>query len=442
MVSLDRLADYSGGTAPESHRTSLLGPQWAPKRFSQDIPCQERSQGETPPSFLRHNRTLRPSYMMTNSVANEFLYRGETTAISRFGRFIVAELFGPHRVLSTSSVAGGQTESVRYLVNHQSCEGKAHIARHGIITGHGAEHYHRFVCSEINLPPDEVALMGTAANMSYAVHCCKQFEDLIVNAVVTAGVQGNAARAGDPAAWHETENGWTKLNPHSGTINTLLHFNHPLTAAAQARAAVTMTEAKTVALLELAVPSLYSEELATGTGTDQFCIAAPLDSTRKAKEATSPHVKLGELIGRAVREATKEALRWQNGLEPSYTRGLFHALGRFRLTEDRAYETLSRLLSEADFALLKNNEKSVFFEPGVAAAAYAFAAVLDRIRYGTLPAGLAQESLRQQSVSMAVALSGKPLESNRYWSELHANESDPIDLVLQAIALGWKSKWT
>lgn len=34
---LDRLADYSGGTAPELHRTSLLGPQWAPKRFSQDI---------------------------------------------------------------------------------------------------------------------------------------------------------------------------------------------------------------------------------------------------------------------------------------------------------------------------------------------------------------------------------------------------------------------
>ncbi len=379
---------------------------------------------------------------MSSNDANESLHRNETAAISRFGRFIVAELLLPHRVLSTSSIVGGQTESVRYLVNHQSCEGKAHIARHGVITDNGADHYHRVVCSEIDLPPDEVALMGTAANMNYAVLRSEKFEDLEVVAVVTAGVQGNAARAGDPAVWHEREDGWSKLNPHHGTINTMLLFNCPLTPAAQARAVVTMTEAKTVALLELAAPSRYSDGLATGTGTDQFAVSAPLDPSRKPKEATSPHVKLGELIGVAVRDATKEALRWQNGLEPSYGRGLFHALGRFGLTEARAHESLPRLLSEADYQLLKDNDKSVFYEPGVAAAAYAFAAVLDRIRYGTLPTGLAQESLRQQAASMAAALAAKPHQWHAHWSELQTAEEDPIDLVLHAIALGWKSKWT
>ena len=379
---------------------------------------------------------------MSSNESNESLYRGEAAAIRRFGRFVAAELLVPHRVLSTSSVSGGQTESVRYLVNHQSCEGKAHVARHGVITGHGAEHYHGVVCAEINLPPDEVALMGTAANMNYAVLRSETFEDISVVALVTAGVQGNAARAGDPAVWHEREDGWSKLNPHNGTINTMLLFDWPLTPAAQARAVVTMTEAKTVALLELATPSLYSEGLATGTGTDQFCVAAPLDSSRKAKEATSPHVKLGELIGIAVRDATKEALRWQNGLEPSYGRGLFHALGRFGLSEARAHETLPRLLSEADCRLLQDNDKAVFYEPGVAAAAYAFAAVLDRMRYGTLPAGLAQESLRRQAASMAAALSAKPHQWHEYWSRLQGGEEDPIALVLHAIALGWKSKWT
>jgi hypothetical protein len=171
-------------------------------------------------------------------------------------------------------------------------------------------------------------------------------------------------------------------------------------------------------------------------------VAAPLDPARKAREATSPHVKLGELIGVAVRDATKEALRWQNGLEPSYGRGLFHALGRFGLSEARAHETLPRLLSEADYKLLKDNEKAVFYEPGVAAAAYAFAAVLDRIRYGTLPAGMAQESLRQQAASMAAALSAKPQQWPVYRSELQVAEADPIDLILRAVALGWKSKWT
>jgi hypothetical protein len=222
----------------------------------------------------------------------------------------------------------------------------------------------------------------------------------------------------------------------------LLLFNYPLTPAAQARAVVTMTEAKTVAMLELATPSLYSDGLATGTGTDQFCVAAPFDPSRKPKEATSPHVKLGELIGIAVRDATKEALRWQNGLEPSYGRGLFHALGRFGLSEARAHETLPRLLSEADYRLLKDNDKSVFYEPGVAAAAYAFAAVLDRIRYGTLPAGLAQESLCQQAASMAAALAAKPQQWPAYWSGLQDAEADAMDLILRAIALGWKSKWT
>ena len=33
-------------------------------------------------------------------------------------------------------------------------------------------------------------------------------------------------------------------------------------------------------------------------------------------------MKLGEIIGVAVRRATLEALRWQNGLEASYTRGV------------------------------------------------------------------------------------------------------------------------
>lgn len=379
---------------------------------------------------------------MTANDAQEVLYRGETAEIRRSGRFLVAELLVPHRVLSTSSIAGGQSDSVRCLVNHQSCEGKAHMARHAVITEHGVEHYHRVACREIGLPAEEVALMGTAANMSYAALRIGSFEDLAVVAVVTAGVQGNAVRAGDPAVWHEHEDGWSKLNPHNGTINTMLLFNCPLTAAAQARAVVTMTEAKTAALLELATPSLYSDGLATGTGTDQFCVAAPLDPSRKPKEATSPHVKLGELIGVAVRDATKEALRWQNGLEPSYARGLFHALGRFGLTEARARKTLPGLLPEADYQLLQDNEKAVFYEPGVAAAAYAFAAVLDRVRYGTLPANLAREALRTQAAAMAAALAAKPHEQPLYWAEMAAAPEDPVELVLHAVALGWKSKWT
>ena len=55
-------------------------------------------------------------------------------------------------------------------------------------------------------------------------------------------------------------------------------------------------------------------------------------------------MKLGELIGLATRDATLEALRWQNGLEASYTRGVFHALGRYGVKEATLFDDIAPLL--------------------------------------------------------------------------------------------------
>ena len=154
----------------------------------------------------------------------------------------------------------------------------------------------------------------------------------------------------------------------------MLLINHPLTEPAMARSVVTMTEAKSAALHRLAVRSLYSGDLATGTGTDQFAIAAPLTGAYRLTSA-SPHVKLGELIGCAVRDATVEALRWQNGLEASYTRSIFTALGRFGLREETFFEDIAAMLPEQDLELMRKNSKSVFYEPLLRLAC---AAVLDR----------------------------------------------------------------
>ncbi len=231
------------------------------------------------------------------------------------------------------------------------------------------------------------------------------------------------------------QQGWEKLD---GTINTMVIVNRALTVSAMARAAMTMTEAKTAALQRLAVRSLYSGDLATGTGTDQFVIAAPARGERPLTSA-SPHVKLGELIGAAVRDATLEALRWQNGLEPSYTRGIFVSLERFGLREETFFDDIAPLLTEQDLTLLRKNSKSVFYEPLTAAAAYAFASVLDRVRYDTLPASAAGEALRHQAATMAASLSALP----HRWDEFRGQlcDEDPMRLVLHAIAIGWAAKW-
>ena len=359
----------------------------------------------------------------------------------RAGRYLITELLTPHRVLSTSMRNGGQTEALRYLVNHQSCEGTDHRERHVQIAGTGPQAYHDAACGEMGIDPDVAAVMGTAANMNYAAVAQHRDEAMEVTAVVTAGVQGNAACAGDPASWRETETGWEKVPTVGGTINTILLINHSLAEGALARAVVTMTEAKTAALYELAISSLYSKNLATGTGTDQYCVGAPLDAG-KPLTSTSPHAKVGELIGVAVKQATLEALRWQNGLERSYTRSIFVALGRYGLQEPKFPEDMAPLMTERELELLKKNFKSVVYEPKVAAAAFAIAAVLDRIRFDALPVMAVQDIFRQQVAILAANLAAKPDHWPYFYSQLsEADPAQPMGAVLSAIALGWSSKW-
>ena len=228
---------------------------------------------------------------------------------------------------------------------------------------------------------------------------------------------------------------------HAGTINTMVLVTRPLTPGALTRAAMTVTEGNSAALQRLAVPSRQSMDLATGTGTDQFCIAAP-GGTTGIRTTTSPHVKLGELIGRAVRQATQEALRWQNGLEPSYTRGVFHALGRYGIKEATFIKDIGPLLDAPKLELLRKNLKGLMYEPLVGAAAHALAAVLDRVRHGAVPASVKSDATVQQAAVLAANAAGRPDSWPIYRANLHqVSRDDPKSLVLAALALGWADKW-
>lgn len=361
--------------------------------------------------------------------------------LRRSGRFLVAELTTAHDVLSTSARNGGFATPLRWLVNHQSCEASGHADRHQLVTDGGPLAYHDSVCAEIGIDPDAAAVMGTAANVNYAAVVQASDEEVVATAIVTAGVEGNATAAGEPAMWRETERGSERVPLYAGTINMMVLLNRPLTAAALARAVMTMTEGKTAALQRLAVPSKLHVDLATGTGTDQYCLATPRDGGR-ALTSTSPHMKLGELIGRAARDATMEALRWQNGLEASYTRGVFHALGRFGVREATVFDDMAPLLGDSDLELLRKNSKAAFYEPLVGAAAFALAAVCDRVRFGTLPESVAADAMVQQAAGLACNLAAQP----HRWPEFRAAlwphaAGDPKTLALKALALGWAAKW-
>jgi adenosylcobinamide amidohydrolase len=371
----------------------------------------------------------------------EMLLERPHATVRRRGRFVVADLHQPHRVLSTSARNGGESATVRHLINHQSCEGAGHDARFRVITEHGQEAYHDTVCAEVAVPAEHSASMGTAANMNYVAVATEHDGPIEVAAAVTAGVQTNATCAGDPAQWRETPGGFEKVPLVAGTINTILLINTPLTPATFARCVMTMTEGKSAALQRLAVPSCYSADLATGTGTDQYCVAAPLTGAPPLTSA-SPHMKLGEIIGLAVRNATMEALRWQNGLEPSYTRGVFHALGRYGVREATFLDDIAGHLEASDLELLRRNLKAALYEPLVGAAAHALATVLDRVRHGSLPVTVARDATIQHAANLAASLAAKPERWPQLRAELHQTRGDdPKALVLSAIALGWREKW-
>ena len=105
--------------------------------------------------------------------------------------------------------------------------------------------------------------------------------------------------------------------------------------------------------------------------------------------------------------------------------------------------TIPAALSERNLELLKKNAKSVFYEPLVAASAFAVAAVLDRAWYGTLPTDSVAESLRQHAALLACNLAAKPEHYTEFRRELRTVDLEkPLQLILAAIAAGWSAKWT
>ena len=295
--------------------------------------------------------------------------------------------FSDRRIVAgtgTSAHRGGLCTDLRFLVNHQSCEGTGHEARFALIRQLGQAGYHRHVCAERGLPPDDVAVMGTAANMNCAAHVVETHAELRVCAVVKRAWRAmrDAPVIRQPGT-KRMQNG-SVANPHAGTINTMLLINWPLTPGAMARAAVTMTEGKSPHCVTSPYPAAILTTSLRAPGPTSTVSRRRWTKREYQRPTRAIHAKLGELIGRAVRKATLESLRWQNGLEPSHTRSVFHALKRFGFGRDRFLRAMDVRLKEQERELMEKNLESVVYEPRVSAAAYAYAAVWDRVRYGTL----------------------------------------------------------
>ncbi len=129
-------------------------------------------------------------------------------------------------------------------------------------------------------------------------------------AMVTSGLS-NARRAGDAA---DISMAYTDAHSEEGTyccgtINLFVMTNACLTPACHVEAIMIASEAKAACLQDMGVISPISRKTATGTGTDSLAIVGTKNGI--PMEYIGKHLSCGEMLGRVVKEALSDTVRWE-----------------------------------------------------------------------------------------------------------------------------------
>lgn len=369
--------------------------------------------------------------------------------LHRDDKFVSLRFLRPFQVISTSLPDGGLARHLDLVFNHQCSEPAAHVSAHHGKLIFNPDGYRAALLADHGLDKAAAAGLGTAANMNNMSVAQESHLDLSIVAVVTGGVEGNAARAGDPASYYEQGGSFHRrgdIGPEQpGTINIMLACNTPLTEGALVRAVMTATEAKSVVLQELSVPSRQSPSIATGTGTDQIAVMAPREGAVPIISA-GHHSVLGELIARAVIRALKGALVLQNGLTPNRQCSCGQLLERFGAGPEALGERIAARLAGDVAGLARRNRFALDRDPLTVAAVAALIHLYDQASWEVLPAACWPEIAVHHGAQIAVAASGCAERRDAYQRAL--NKRTPartpeglVETVATAIALGFADKW-
>jgi adenosylcobinamide hydrolase len=344
------------------------------------------------------------------------LTRGES--VKRTEDAVVIRFPGPRNVLSTSWMNGGYRDNLNAVFNHQiplaACE-TCHAGDGSV------QQYLEGVACDLGLDPGTATGLLTRAEMKNTAIVVESFRELTVAAIVTAGIEKNGGRAGDPASYYENGD---SIEPVGGTINTIVLIGADLPEYAMTRAVMTATEAKAVALQQLMARSIYSTGIATGSGTDMIVIVADPGSFLHLTN-TGKHSQLGELIGRAVIRATTKALEMETGLSPASQRDALVRLSRFGVTEE---EILHTAIQDGSIDLSSTEERERFLqflitwagEPGVVARAVAALHVVDEAEWGLLSCDVARDAI------IRILQDGK--------TNILSKENTPLDCIITILA--------
>lgn len=245
---------------------------------------------------------------------------------------IVVEFGVCRNGISTSELNGGYKKNFKTAFNH-------YLSQENIdfLENHSIKDYLIRQSGILGVDPKFTTGLLTSAQMENACVVTKQYRNLEVSAITTAGVRVNASRAGDSASYYE-ENGDFQFDV--GTINVIILTNVCLGPGTLANGLVTATEAKTVALSNLRIPSQFSNGFATGTGTDGITIFSNSESDNMLSNA-GKHSKLGELIAKCVIESISEAIKRQVWITKESQCSVLARLRRYDLDINEFYKNIT-----------------------------------------------------------------------------------------------------
>lgn len=315
---------------------------------------------------------------------------------------------GSRRVISTSVLNGGIRDDLEGVFNY-NCLGERYECT---LTEDTYELELLQNAKELGFVSDKVTGLSTAAWVDFVSVKAEEFMGLKVTAIVTGGIDKNAVRVGDPASYYEKNGVFHSIEekepPSHGTINIILYINKKLSHGVLSRALVTCTEAKVAAVEEMMIGSLYSHGLATGSGTDGTIVISDLTSDEMLTDA-SEHGKLGEMIGRTVMDAVKEALSLQTGACGPRQHTITERGRRYQITLGSLWkcyllnqEQLTRMGKKQIKDICEFENRFVYFETNSNAVVWLslYLYLLDQYRYGMLKWGEVVRETKQLTKSM------------------------------------------
>lgn len=312
------------------------------------------------------------------------------------------------KVLSSSPLNGGITQ-------HLSCAVNINCMNHSYECEMLGDTYEKDLAAHVHsigLDPSVTTALSTSAWTELCAIEEAFFQDLAVTAIVTGGIDSNGMHPGDPSSYYEKEGSYKMLPP--GTINIFLFINQHLTDAAMIRALMVCSEAKAAAVSQLLLGSCYSQEIATGSGTDGTVIVSNVRGTSTLTDA-SGHSKLGELIGKVVKSAVKQALLKQTAASGPRQFQLFARTLRYGITPGSLWDFYEKYIKvfaafHITFTSVSSMEQILLSRSrgsNLVLCVSLYIHLMDQVRWGLI---MEQEAIREGK---------RLLLSGLYWKKGH-----------------------